>query len=91
MQRKPTTPRSHQRTTSGPARELPPDRAFVLQLDARAQPPRRVIGRVEHVTSGRVTQVTSLGELLTFLADVLRRKAAGTGGEPPAAAEKRSM
>lgn len=33
MQRKPNTPRSHQRTTSGPALELPPDRAFVLHLD----------------------------------------------------------
>ena len=77
MQRKPTTPRSRQRTASGPALELPPDRAFVLHLDARAQPPRRVIGRVEHVTSGRVTHVTSLRELLAFLAEVLRQQAAG--------------
>jgi hypothetical protein len=77
MPRKPKTPRSHQRTTSGPALELPPDRAFVLHLDGRAQPPRRVIGRVEHVTSGRVTHVISLRELLAFLADVLRQQAAG--------------
>ncbi|HSP96518.1 MAG TPA: hypothetical protein VL049_04655 [Candidatus Dormibacteraeota bacterium] len=76
MQRKPTTPRSRQRTTSGLALELPPDRAFVLHLDARAQPPRRVLGRVEHVTSGRVTHVTSLRELLAFLAEVLRQEAA---------------
>lgn len=77
MQRKPNTPRSQPRTTSGRGLELPPDRAFVLHLDARAQPPRRMIGRVEHVTSGRVTHVTSLGELLSFLADVLREQAAG--------------
>jgi hypothetical protein len=77
MQRKPNTPRSHQRTAPGRALELPPDRAFVLHLDARAQPPRRVIGRVEHVTSGRVTHVTSLRELLAFLADVLRQPVAG--------------
>jgi hypothetical protein len=77
MQRNPHTPRSHPRTTSGLALELPPDRAFVLHLDARAQLPRRVIGRVEHVTSGRVTHVTSLRELLAFLADVLRQQVAG--------------
>jgi hypothetical protein len=44
-------------------------------LDARAQPPRRVIGRVEHVTSGRVTHVATLRELMNFLADVLRQPA----------------
>ena len=56
---------------------MPPDRAFVLHLDVRAEPPRRVIGRVEHVTSGRVTHVTSLRELMSFLADVLDQQAAG--------------
>jgi hypothetical protein len=76
MQRKPNTPRSRQRTTAGRTLELPPDRAFVLHLDARALPPRRLIGRVEHVTSGRVTHVTSLRELLTFFADVLRQTVA---------------
>jgi len=52
--------------------ELPPDRAFVLHLDVRAQPPRRALGRVEHVTSGQVAHVTSLRELLAFLAAALR-------------------
>jgi hypothetical protein len=75
MQRKPITLRSPG-TTSGLTLELPPDRAFVLQLDVRAQPPHRVIGRVEHVTSGRVAHVTSARELLAFLADVLRRDVA---------------
>jgi len=76
MQRKPSPPRSLQRTSAARALELPPDRAFVLHLDARAQPPRRMIGRVEHITSGRVTHVTSLHELMAFLADVLRQPVA---------------
>ena len=54
--------------------ELPPDRAFVLHLDLRAQPPRRVVGRVEHVTSGQVAHVTSLRQLVAFLAQVLRER-----------------
>jgi hypothetical protein len=77
MQRKPITSRSGRRGTSAPALELPPERAFVLHLDTRAQPPRRVVGRVEHVTSGRVAHVTSLGQLLTFLAEVLRQRGPG--------------
>jgi hypothetical protein len=52
--------------------DLPPDRAFVLHLDASAQPPYRMAGRVEHVTSGQVAHVASLQELVTFLATVLR-------------------
>lgn len=74
MQRKPNnTPGSPPRTTAGLARELPPERAFVLHLDARAQLPRRLVGRVEHVTSGRVAHVVSLRELLAFFAEVLRQ------------------
>ena len=73
MERNRKMPRSSQRTTSKPAVfELPPDRAFVLHLDASAQPPRRVLGRVEHITSGRVAHVSSLRELVAFLAAVLR-------------------
>ena len=74
MQRKPNTPRSRQRTPHAElALELPPERAFVLHLDVRARPPRRMVGRVEHVTSGRATHVASLRELLAFLAEVLRQ------------------
>ena len=76
MQRKPHTPRSHQRTTSALALDLRSDRALVLPLDARAQLPRRVIGRVGLVTSGRVTPVTFPRERLAFLADVLRQQVA---------------
>ena len=67
--------------TSGPSRtvalDLTPDRAFVLHLDARACPPRRMLGRVEHVASGRVAHVTSVRGLLTFLIDVLRESGEG--------------
>jgi len=54
------------------ALELSPQRAFVLHLDARAQPPRRMLGRIEHVTSGRIARFSSLSGLTTFLREVLR-------------------
>jgi hypothetical protein len=55
-----------------PALQLRPERAFVLLLDARAEPPHHLLGRVEHVTSGRIARISSLRGLTTFLADVLR-------------------
>jgi hypothetical protein len=51
--------------------QLSPELAFVLHLDARARPPRRMLGRIEHVTSGRIARIRSLRELLTFLREVL--------------------
>ena len=66
-------PRTAPRTKPA-AFDLPPDRAFVLHLDANAQPPRRVVGRIEHVTSGQVAHITSLRQLLAFLAAVLRNE-----------------
>ena len=70
------TPGSPRDAARGPvALGLSPDGAFVLHLDARAQPPRRVVGRVEHVTSGKVAHVASLRELVAFLTDVLRDQA----------------
>ena len=78
MERTRKTPRSSQRATAERAAiELRADRAFVLHLDARARPPRRVAGRVEHIASGRVAHVTSLRELLAFLAQALRNHARG--------------
>jgi len=68
---------SRHTTAKQPPRELPPDRAFVLQLDGRAQPPRHVAGRVEHITSGQVAHISSLRELLAFLAKVLRNHRPG--------------
>jgi len=59
------------------ALQLSPERAFILHLDARAAPPRRVLGRIEHVTSGRIARIGSLRELTAFLGDVLRDAASG--------------
>ncbi len=81
MQEKRNIPRSFAPPTVKPSRlELSPDRAFVLHLDVRAQLPRRVVGRVEHVTSGQVAHVTSLGELMAFMAKVLRNQVRGERG-----------
>jgi hypothetical protein len=78
MQRKRNIPRYPPPPTAKPARlELRPDRAFVLHLDVRAKLPRRVVGRVEHVTSGQVAHVTCLGELMAFMAKVLRNQVRG--------------
>jgi len=63
----------------GQALQLSPERAFVLHLDARARPPRRMLARIEHVTSGRIARIGSLRELTAFLRDVLR-DAAGSRG-----------
>jgi hypothetical protein len=78
MDRARKMPRSAQRPTAQPATlELSPDRAFVVHLDARALPPRHVVGRVEHINSGRVARVASLRELATFMAKVLRTQVRG--------------
>jgi hypothetical protein len=81
MQQKRNIPRSSPPSTAKLARfELRPDRAFVLHLDVRAQLPRRVFGRVEHVTSGQVAHVTCLGELMAFMAKVVRNQGRGERG-----------
>jgi hypothetical protein len=78
MERNRKLNRSVQRPTAkSAALELPPERAFVVHLDARAQPPSQVVGRVEHVTSGRVGHVTSLSELVAFMTKVLRNQVRG--------------
>ena len=53
---------------------MPPQRAFVVQLAAQAELPRRVLARVEHITSGQVAHVASTRELIAFMAAVLRRR-----------------
>jgi hypothetical protein len=73
MERDRKIDRTSRRTTvKAAAFELRPERAFVLHLDVHARPPRRVAGRVEHITSGRVAHITSLRGLLEFLEEVLR-------------------
>ena len=72
MERKRKRPPSTGRATAKPdVFDLRPERAFVLHVDARAQPPRRVAGRVEHIASGHVAHVASVRELVLFLAEVL--------------------
>jgi hypothetical protein len=88
MQRQPTMTRSRQRTTAQRALDLPPDRAFVLRLEARAHLPHRVIGRVEHITSGRMTRVASVPELMAFFADVLRQPRGRKNRPRPARSEE---
>lgn len=78
MNKKRKVPRSSPRSATKPARlELRPDRAFVLHLDVHAKLPHHVVGRVEHVTSGEVSHVTCVGELVAFMAKVLRHRARG--------------
>ena len=58
---------------------LPPlsvHRAFVVHLGTEGGRRRRFRGRVEHLSSGRTAQFSSLVELLRFLTD--------TGGAEPA-------
>lgn len=51
---------------------LPRQRAFVVQLQARAEAtPERFAGRVEHVASGLATHFHSLDGFVAFVARVL--------------------
>jgi hypothetical protein len=64
-----------------PASILPPQRAFVLQLQVDAQVgPHSLAGRLEHTTSGRATRFGSLDELLALIARTLEATA---GRAPP--------
>ena len=54
------------------AAPLSPHWAFVVQLrEGTSLTPQGVQGRVEHVTSGQVTDFGSVAELLAFMAHVL--------------------
>ena len=51
---------------------LPPERAFVVQLRAPADPDGELfIGRVEHIPSGAVARFRSAAELIALLAKML--------------------
>jgi hypothetical protein len=71
-QRRKTSGSRRDANARGVSLQLPPDRAFVLHLDAHALPPRRMLGRVEHIVSGRIAHITSLRGLVAFLAGALR-------------------
>jgi hypothetical protein len=56
---------------------LSPHWAFVVQLrEGTPLTPQGVQGRIEHITSGRVTDFGSLAELLAFMQAVLPPPAA---------------
>ena len=62
----------HGMTEPQAARRFPRDHAFVVQIDADADPMADcVIGRVEHVASGDAVYFSSAGELLAFFARTL--------------------
>ncbi|HZR83500.1 MAG TPA: hypothetical protein VFD92_20570 [Candidatus Binatia bacterium] len=56
----------------GRAGMLPPEAAFVLQLQSGAAiAGDRLVGRVEHVKSGRAARFRSIDELLVFIRGTL--------------------
>lgn len=58
-----------------------PARAFVVQFGRETTVDTgRLVGRVEHVVSGKVARFQSLDELVAFMTDVLRAVAADTPG-----------
>jgi hypothetical protein len=67
-----------------PIRSLPPERAFVVQLEAETDlSAEEVGGRVEHVVSGRAVRFQSLAQLLAFLRRILGTTAHEEEGHPP--------
>ena len=55
-----------------PAAPLSPHWAFVVQLrEGTPLTPQDIQGRVEHITSGQVTDFGSLAELLAFMQAIL--------------------
>jgi hypothetical protein len=51
---------------------LPPERAFVVQLRAQAEPSGELfVGRAEHIASGADGRFNSAEELLAFITKVL--------------------
>jgi hypothetical protein len=63
---------------SEPAPPLSPHRAFVVQFRAETDvASRHLVGRVEHVVSGRATTFYTLEDLLAFFACMLAERGAG--------------
>jgi hypothetical protein len=55
-----------------PIKSLPPERAFVVQLEADTDlSAGDVAGRIEHIVSGRAARFQSLSQLLAFLRRVV--------------------
>ena len=72
------TPDDPQHPTAPPA--LPPERAFVVQLGATADPARgKISGRLVHMTSGNAMRFEGVEQLLELLA-----RFTGDAETPPA-------
>jgi hypothetical protein len=72
------------------AGHLPVDRAFVVQIKAQADlAAGRLVGRVEHVVSGRAIRFRSLRQLVEFMdgatAMAQRKSPGGASGTTPRA------
>lgn len=72
------------RQPSGDDRPLPAERAFVVQLHVETDLAQgRIMGRVEHVVSGRAAHFDTLEDLLGFIERVLITLRAEPGDEVP--------
>lgn len=78
-----TTQRREREETEVP---LPPNRAFVVQFRAQADPKGELfVGRAEHLASGAAERFGSPAELIAFIAKVLAPEASAgiVSASPP--------
>lgn len=69
----PQRPPAMPMTMTSPPTRLPPELAFVVQLQAPGpQAPDALAGRVEHIASGKTRLFGSLGELYEFMGQTLQ-------------------
>jgi hypothetical protein len=73
---KPGNTSGDQRLPSEPIRERTTERAFVIQFEPIEGARSRLRGRVELVASGEATRFRSRKQLVGFMVDILRRRAA---------------
>ena len=59
----------------------PTERAFVIQFDPVESTRSRLRGRVELVASGEATRFRSMRQLMGFMVETLRRRAAAEAAE----------
>lgn len=63
---------TRRRVREGTEAPLPPERAFVVQLRAQADPTGELfVGRAEHLASGAAERFASAEDLIAFIAKVL--------------------
>ena len=68
--------------SSGAMVSFPEDRSFILHLNAESDATfDQIIGRVEHVDSGRRARIRSREEFWDFILQVLRDQREGSSGD----------